>query len=86
VYRDVGLRPGVTGDAPAEIDALEPDYQRTIRTPRPQGPEAIFASLGIDVDDGSIGHRPDDRATHHLSLESPEYLVAAHDDAVDLDR
>lgn len=34
------------------VDAAEPDYQRTIRTPRPQGPEALLAAVGALDPDG----------------------------------
>lgn len=50
VHTDVGLRPGLTAEALAEIDALEPGYQEVIRTSRPQGPAALLASLGADVE------------------------------------
>jgi uncharacterized protein DUF6398 len=35
----------------AAVDELEPDYQATIRTPRPQGPDALLAAMGwLDPD------------------------------------
>jgi Domain of unknown function (DUF6398) len=50
-HADVGLRSGLTLETLAAIDAWEPQYQQTIRSPRPQGPAALLAALGIDAED-----------------------------------
>ena len=45
-HADVGLRSDLTDETLAAIDAWEPEYQQTIRSPRPQGPAALLAALG----------------------------------------
>lgn len=41
----LGIRSELTDETLAAVDAYEPDYQRTIRTTRPQGPAALLANL-----------------------------------------
>jgi hypothetical protein len=50
-HADVGLRSDLTDETLAAIDDWEPQYQQTIRSPRPQGPAALIAALGIDTED-----------------------------------
>jgi hypothetical protein len=45
-HADRGIRAELTAETLAAIDLYEPDYQRTIRSPRPQGPMAILAAIG----------------------------------------
>ena len=45
------IRPGLTGQTLAAVDQYEPEYQRVIRSPRPQGPAALFAKMGLFGDD-----------------------------------
>ncbi|WP_100497726.1 DUF6398 domain-containing protein [Geodermatophilus chilensis] len=45
-HAERGIRPGLTEETLAAVDELEPEYQETIRTPRPQGPEALLAAVG----------------------------------------
>jgi len=55
-HAEVGLRSDLTDETLAAIDAWEPQYQQTIRSPRPQGPAALLAALGLDTEgmpDGS---------------------------------
>lgn len=42
-----GIRPALTDETLAAVDEYEPGYQRTIRSPRPQGPEALLAAMGV---------------------------------------
>ena len=42
-----GVRPGLTEETLAAVDRLEPEYRRTIRSPRPQGPAALLAAMGM---------------------------------------
>ncbi len=44
-HRERGIRPGLTADTLAAVDEWEPDYQRVIRSPRPQGPAALLAAM-----------------------------------------
>ena len=50
-HAEVGLRSDLTDETLAAIDDWEPQYQQTIRSPRPQGPAALLAALGIDTED-----------------------------------
>jgi hypothetical protein len=50
-HADVGLRSDLTDGTLAAIDDWEPQYQQTIRSPRPQGPAALLAALGVDTED-----------------------------------
>ena len=47
-HAERGIRTELTRDTLAAIDVYEPDYQRTIRSPRPQGPMALLAAMGAD--------------------------------------
>jgi hypothetical protein len=42
-----GIRDDLTDEALAVVDAMEPDYQATVRQPRPQGPEALLDAIGV---------------------------------------
>jgi hypothetical protein len=50
-HEEVELRSDLTGETLAAINAWEPQYQQTIRSPRPQGPAALLAALGLDTED-----------------------------------
>ena len=50
-HADVGLRSDLTDETLAAIDDWEPGYQQAIRSPRPQGPAALLAALGMDSAD-----------------------------------
>jgi Domain of unknown function (DUF6398) len=41
------IRPELTGQTLAAVGKHEPEYQRLIRSPRPQGPAALLAKLGL---------------------------------------
>ncbi len=45
-HAERGIRPGLTEETLTAVDELEPEYQETIRTLRPQGPEALLAAVG----------------------------------------
>ncbi len=51
-HAERGIRPALTLETLAAIDTYEPDYQRTIRLPRPQGPMALLAAIGAVDPDG----------------------------------
>ena len=51
-HAERGIRAQLTNDTLAAIDLYEPDYQRTIRSPRPQGPMALLAAMGVVDPDG----------------------------------
>jgi Domain of unknown function (DUF6398) len=46
-HAERGIRAALTSETLAAIDRFEPDYQRTIRSSRPQGPMALLASMGV---------------------------------------
>jgi Domain of unknown function (DUF6398) len=41
------IRPVLTDETLGAVDAYEPEYQRVIRSPRPQGPMALLAAMGM---------------------------------------
>lgn len=47
-----GIRAELTDQTLAAVDEYEPDYQQTIRSPRPQGPAALLAAMGALDPDG----------------------------------
>lgn len=47
-----GIRPGLTAETLAAVDTWEPEYQATIGGPRPQGPLALLAAVGVVDPDG----------------------------------
>jgi len=51
-HHERGIRATLTEDTLAAVDECEPDYQRTIRSPRPQGPAALLAAMGALDPDG----------------------------------
>lgn len=52
------IRPGLTGQTLAAVDEHEPEYQRVIRSPRPQGPMALLAQLGVLGDEEPPNDEP----------------------------
>lgn len=53
-----GWRRELIGGTLATVDELEADYQRIIRTPRPQGPMALLAAMGAIDEGDAIGAWP----------------------------
>ncbi len=55
------IRPALTDETLAAVDRYEPEYQRAIRSPRPQGPMALLAAMGLTGqgpwEAGSTGHQ-----------------------------
>ncbi len=45
-HHERGVGPALTDQTLAAVDEYEPDYQRVIRSPRPQGPAALLAAMG----------------------------------------
>lgn len=50
-HRERAVPPELTAQTLDAVDRWEPDYQATIRSPRPQGPAALLAALGLDDPD-----------------------------------
>jgi hypothetical protein len=53
-HHERGIRAELTAETLAAVTEWEPEYQRTIRSPRPQGPEAILARIGAIDPDGLV--------------------------------
>jgi hypothetical protein len=45
-HHERDIRAELTADTLAAVDTYEPEYQHTIRSPRPQGPAALLAAMG----------------------------------------
>lgn len=50
-----GVRDELTTEALEAVDTFEPEYQRTIRSDRPQGPAALLDAMGWSDDDEGFG-------------------------------
>ena len=84
-HADVALRSDLTDETLAAISAWEPEYQQTIRSPRPQGPAALLAALGLDTED--MPDMPVDAAEPESFERSMlRWLALDVGDEVELDR
>ena len=82
-HTDVGIREQLTGDALAAIEEWEPEYQRTIRSARLQGPAALLARLG---DPDAAEHMAlIAQAVERFSADSPDRMVGGADALRELD-
>lgn len=87
-HAEAELRPDLTDETLAAIDDWEPRYQQTIRSPRLQGPAALLAALGMDIEDTG------DMADMPVGPEEPEnfeppmldWLALDVGDRIQLDR
>ena len=54
-HAERGIRPALTQETLGAVDEYQAEYQRLIRSPRPQGPAAILAAMGVpDGADGGL--------------------------------
>ncbi|MGH3754453.1 MAG: hypothetical protein ACRDRP_17485 [Pseudonocardiaceae bacterium] len=51
-HHERGLRAELTTQTLDAVDEHGPGYQKLIRSPRPQGPAALLAAMGLDAPDG----------------------------------
>ncbi len=86
-HHERGIPPDLTAQTLGAVDVHEADYQRLIRSPRPQGPAALLAAIGAFDDDSPWsppGNTPADLPTIMLdtlrravggqdALDSPRY-------------
>ncbi|MBW3601149.1 MAG: hypothetical protein KY434_00410 [Actinobacteria bacterium] len=49
-----GIRSSLTEETLAAVDRWEPEYQRAIHSPRPQGPAALLAAMGALDEEGAL--------------------------------
>ena len=54
-HQERGIRAELTDQTLRAVDTWEPEYQDIIRSPRPQGPEALLAGLGLLGDEDEPG-------------------------------
>ena len=54
------IRAALTDETLAAVDEWEPEYQRLIRSPRPQGPMALLAATGALGDEKPWEDEPSD--------------------------
>ena len=66
------IRPELTGQTLAAVGEHESGYQRVIRSPRPQGPAALLARLGVLGGDMPWGDEPFDFHQHFLEQLAEE--------------
>ena len=62
------IRPTLTDQTLAAVNEYEPEYQRVIRSPRPQGPMALLAAMGV---------RGDQEPWEDEPLEPARYILDA---------
>ena len=72
-HAERGIRAALTDDTLAAVDEWEPEYQRVIRSPRPQGPIALLAAMG------ALG---DEKPWEDEPFEPEQYLLDALTDEV----
>ncbi|MBW3604599.1 MAG: SEC-C domain-containing protein [Actinobacteria bacterium] len=86
-HAERGIRRELTAETLGAVDDYEDEYQQAIRSPRPQGPAALMAAMGVPVGDGPFGTDVDpwwiDGSYEELALDSlagavggPEQLEA----------
>ncbi len=77
------IRPALTDETLAAVDAHEPEYQRVIRSPRPQGPLALLAATGMFG--GQKPWEDDPSGTEHYLLDALAEEVGGQDALDSLD-
>ena len=50
-HHERGIRPSLTEQTLRKVDEYEPEYQRLVRSPRPQGAMALLAAMGLPIAD-----------------------------------
>lgn len=66
------IRPELTGQTLAAVGEYESEYQRVIRSPRPQGPMALLAKMGVLSGDMPLEDEPFDFHQHFLDQLAEE--------------
>lgn len=68
-HAQLGIPVARTDETLAAVDAFEPEYQKLVRSPRPQGPTALLAAVGAINPDGPW-ELPDDEP-----LDTNEHML-----------
>lgn len=85
-HNRVGLRPALTEEVLAAVDRWEPEYQRQIRSERPQGAEALARMvLESGTYDDHAYDDEDDLSLSDIMLESLERTVGSRHALMNLD-
>ena len=66
------IRPVLTDQTLAAVDEYESEYQRVIRSPRPQGPMALLAAMGVLGDERPWEDEPMEAERHFLEALAEE--------------
>jgi Domain of unknown function (DUF6398) len=78
-----GIRPELTAETVGAVDEYEAEYQQLVRSPRPQGPLALLAAMGLPVGDGAWdGELPE---PHEVMLDGLAGVVGGRQALTDLD-
>jgi hypothetical protein len=54
-HQERGIRQALTEQTLRAVDEYEPEYQQLVRSPRPQGPMALLAAMGVPIADAPWG-------------------------------
>ena len=85
-HAERGIRPALTEETLAAVDACEPEYEHTIRSSGPQGPTAVLAAMGVGPAATSQPTEDvDAHDTDELPLDSLARDVGGPDVLADLD-
>ena len=71
-HAERGIRAALTDETLAAVDEWEPEYQRVIRSPRPQGPMALLAAMGVLGDEKPWEDEPVEREQRFLEALAEE--------------
>jgi Domain of unknown function (DUF6398) len=77
------IRPALTHQTLAAVDEHEQAYQRVIRSPRPQGPMALLATMGLAGDQEPFPDEPFEAGPYFLDLLAGEVGGADALDSLD---
>ncbi len=84
-HAERGIREALTIETLEAVDRCEAEYQEIIRSPRPQGPEALLAAVGALDRDGPWAMPDDGRSFAELALAWLDRAVGGREALVGLD-
>lgn len=81
-HAERGIRDELTAETLTAVDECVEEYQKVIRSARPQGPAALMAAMGVPVGDGPFGTDVApwwlDASYEELALDSLASAVGGH--------